>query len=44
MQDLNYWDQGCQARLEAIPGHAMALASAPERLQPTPQHILAKRF
>src|SRR5215831_14261898 len=36
VQDLHRWQQGFQAGRKALPSHAMSLASAPQRLQPTP--------
>ena len=43
MQDLRRWQQGFQAGRKTFPSHAMSLASAPQRLQPTPQQVFAKR-
>src|SRR5215471_15370343 len=43
MQNLDRRQQGCQAGCKALPAHAMSLASTPQRLQPTPQHVAAKR-
>ena len=43
VHDLDRWQQGSQAGCEALPVHAMALASTSKRLYPAPQHIAAKR-
>src|SRR5215472_8759189 len=43
VQDLDWWQQRFQAGHKALPAHAMSLASAPQRLQPAPQHVIAKR-
>ena len=43
MQNLHRGQQGFQAGRKTLPSHAMSLASAPQRLQPTPLQVFAKR-
>jgi hypothetical protein len=43
VHDFDWWQQGIEAGSDPLPVHAMALASAPQRLYPAPQHVTAKR-